>query len=63
MANAIDRINELRLKVRDGVEITKDEAAEALNLMREMRGKVAATAAEKEAKKAKAAPANLNDLW
>lgn len=59
--NPIDRINELRLRVRDGKRITKAEAAEALTLMREQRAKVITAQAEKEAKTK--APVNLNDLF
>lgn len=58
---AIDRINELRLKVRDGEKISKEESAEALFLLREQRGKVVTALAEKE-KKTKA-PVNLNELF
>lgn len=61
MTDTITRINELRLKVRNGEGITKEEAAEALTLMREARGKVITAQAEKE-KKTKA-PVNLNDLF
>lgn len=61
MTNPIDRINELRIKVRDGETITKEEAAEALTLMREQRKGVldAQTTKEKKTK----APSNLNDLF
>ena len=58
---AIDRINELRLKVRDGEKISKEESAEALFLLREQRGKVVTALAEKE-KKTKV-PVNLNELF
>lgn len=58
---AIDRINELRIRVRDGEAITKEEAAEALTLIREQRAKVVTALVEKE-KKGKA-PNNLNDLF
>ncbi len=60
MTNPIDRINELRIKVRDGIPITKEEAAEALQLMREQRATVITAQAAKDAKKA---PTNLNDLF
>lgn len=61
MTNPIDRLNELRLKVRDGEPITKEEAAEALELMRAQRKTVMEAQAAKE-KKTKA-PVNLNDLF
>ena len=61
MTNPIDRLNELRIKVRDGETITKDEAREALELMRGARATVMKAVAEKE-KKTKA-PVNLNDLF
>lgn len=61
MTNTIDRINQLRLRVRDGIEITKEEAAEALSLMREQRkGIMEATLARE---KSRAVPINLNDLF
>lgn len=61
MADPITRINELRLKVRDGEGITKEEAAEALELMREARTAMTTAQATKEAKVK--APSNLNDLF
>ena len=60
MTNPINRINELRLKVRDGISITKEEAAEAVQLMREQRESIMNAQTVKDAKKA---PANLNDLF
>jgi len=61
MTNPIDRLNELRLRVRDGETITKEEAREALELMRAQRATIMTAAAAKE-KKTKA-PVNLNDLF
>ncbi len=61
MTNPIDRINQLRIRVRDGDPITKEEAAEALSLMREQRAKVMNAVSAKEKKAA--APVNLNDLF
>lgn len=61
MLNPIDRINELRLRIRDGKDITKEEAAEALQLMREQRKTVMDAASEKEKKRK--TPMNLNDLF
>lgn len=60
MSSEIDRINELRLRVRDGLPITKDEAREALELMRAQRK---TTMDAQATKAAKAAPINLNDLF
>ncbi len=61
MNSPIDRLNALRLKVRDGVVITKEEAREALELMREQRKGMTEAIVAKE-KKGKA-PNNLNDLF
>ena len=60
MISEIDRINELRIKVRDGQPITKEEAKEALELMRAQRKGIMDAQAEKAGK---AAPINLNDLF
>jgi len=60
MTNTIDRINELRIKVRDGQPITKEEAREALELMRAQRKTVMDA---QTVKATKAAPVNLNDLF
>ena len=61
MTNPIDRLNELRIKVRDGETISKEEAREALELMRGQRATIMEKVAAKE-KKTKA-PVNLNDLF
>ena len=61
MTNPIDRLNELRIKVRDGETISKEEAREALELMRGQRKTIMEAQAVKE-KKTKA-PVNLNDLF
>ena len=60
MTDAITRINELRQKVLHEETLTKEEALEALKLLRQQREKVAEVAAAKEAKKP---PVNLNDLF
>ena len=60
MTTQIDRINELRIKVRDGQPITKEEAKEALELMRAQRKGIMDA---QTAKAGKAAPINLNDLF
>lgn len=61
MTTPIDKINLLRAKVRDGEELTQEEAREALEALRAQRKSVldAQTTREKKTK----APANLNDLF
>ena len=59
MTDPITRINDLRQKVINGEEMTKDEAAEAIQLLRADR----AAKLEKTVGKATALPANLGDLF
>lgn len=61
MTDAITRLNELRLKVTEGEEITQEEAAEALQLLRSQRQAVLDVQQKKEAKSKP--PMNLNDLF
>lgn len=58
--NIIDKINSLRAKVRDGEELTREEAREALNLMREQRKNILDAQVKKDQAKV---PSNLNDLF
>jgi len=59
MTDAIARINDLRQKVVNGEEMTKEEAAEAIQLLRADRS----AKLEKSMGKATALPANLGDLF
>ena len=55
--NPVDRINDLRQKVIDGESITKEEAAEAVQLLRASR--TAALGSQKQS----SVPMNLGDLF
>lgn len=55
--NPVERLNELRLRVIAGEEITKDESAEAVELLRAQRAKATKPAKEPTL------PTNLNDLF
>jgi len=59
MTDPITRVNDLRQKVIRGEEITKEEAAEAIQLLRADR----ASKVEKASGKASKVPANLGDLF
>ena len=58
--NAIERINDLRQRVKLGDDLSKEEMAEAVQLLRGDRAARATTAATKATK---AAPIDLNDLF
>jgi len=59
MTDPIARINDLRQKVINGEEITKEEAAEAIQLLRADR----ASKLEKASGTASKVPVNLGDLF
>lgn len=60
MTEPTDRLNELRIKVRDGIPITLEESREALELLRGQRKSTLDAQVKKEGKKA---PVNLQDLF
>lgn len=60
MTDEITRINDLRQRVRLGEELTKEEMAEALQLLRADRERKLGTS---KANTTAAVPVNLNDLF
>ena len=57
VANPVDRINELRAKIRAGEDISKEESAEAVRMIRSQR--LRATTPNTRSN----LPADLNDLF